>query len=115
MYATPVTTLLVGGIRGMRSFAGGGASPSHPIRGKLWSGSRAFRQPNDIRERGTTECGRTEPGRTLRDVEQSADEKPRRLDDIEGISVGWHGLPPGAPSHRCRKAPESRLPPHLVP
>jgi len=56
----PGYQLLVGGIRGMRSFAGGGSSPSHPIRGKFWSGSRAFRQPNDIRERGTTECGRAE-------------------------------------------------------
>ena len=42
MYATQVTRLLVGGIRDMHSSASGGAGPSHPIRGKLWSGSRAF-------------------------------------------------------------------------
>jgi len=42
MYAIPVTRLLVGCIRGMHSSACGGAGPSHPIRGKLWSGCRAF-------------------------------------------------------------------------
>ena len=48
-HATPVTTLLVSGARRMRSCARGGASPSHPIRGKLRSGSRALRQPNGLR------------------------------------------------------------------
>jgi len=60
MHATPVTTLLLGGARGMRSSARGGASPSHPIRGKLWSRSRAFRQPDGLRQRGAAECDRAE-------------------------------------------------------
>ena len=49
MHATPVTTLLVGGARGMRSSTRGGASPSHSLRGKLWPGSGAFRQSNALR------------------------------------------------------------------
>jgi hypothetical protein len=43
-----------------------------------------------------------------------------QLDAVEpshtsGVPLGWHGLPPGAPSHCRRKATASRLPLHLVP
>src|SRR5205085_4309420 len=49
VHATPVSTLLVVGARRMGSAARGGASPNHPFRGKLWSWSRALRQPNALR------------------------------------------------------------------
>src|SRR6516162_1660607 len=116
LYATPVITVLGGCARGLRSPAHGGASPGHTIPRIPGSKPVGRGQPTVVRERRAAECSRAEPGRALRGVEQSADEQLRYLYRRSGVPLRWHGLPPGAASHRRRRtATGSRLPPHLVP
>lgn len=107
VHAAPITILVSGSARGLPAHLGAGAGPGNSLQRKFRSGPVAGGQPPAVRERGAAECGRAEPGRALRYMEQPANKEPRLLDDTKGIPVGWYGVPLGAPSHRRSTAPSS--------
>src|SRR5271169_1419713 len=113
-YAILVTTLPVGGARSRHFPDRGGAGPGQPVPRR--AGPCTGGQPIAVRERSATECGRADASRTLRGVEQFADEQLRHLHYIAGVQLRWDDLPPRAASHhRRRTLTGSQLPPHMVP
>jgi hypothetical protein len=110
----PVTTLLVGGARGMRSSACGGAGPSHPIRRKLWQGLAP--SYNQMIFESVARLNAIEPSKVAQsDSWNNPETKSSGTSTILRVfRSGGMACPPGAPSDCRRKATDSRLPPHLV-
>jgi len=114
VYKTSVITWPVGCARGLHFPGRGRAGPNQPVPRR--AGPCTGGQPTVVRERSTTECGRADPSRTLRGVEQSADEQLRHLYYTPGVPLRRDGLPPSAASHhRRRTATRSQLPSYMVP
>jgi hypothetical protein len=108
MHATPVTTLLVSGVRGMRSSARGGAGPKSSHSPENF-GQGLAPSDNQMIFESVARLNAVGPSKVGQSDSWSNPETKSsgNSNHTSGVPLGWHGLPSDAPSDCRRKATAS--------